>query len=229
MPTFDQQASDGAVLLSSHSQIRAMLPAYVSDLVLRSSGLAEHRALIAHLRSCAACRQEVYELSELLRATAAGELPQVPPGLSRPRLDFLRSSPGRPWERDDSGRLTVRFTAALLEQIRMAPLAGAVRATERAMATTPLYQYDQAQHEDPQPHTPMTISIFGLGTDPATVDLVVRVGVAGRGVDLSGSEVILTSGQLERHEHTDRFGYVYFKALPAESLPNIQVAILPRA
>lgn len=228
MPYSEQQAPGSAEPTSTHSQARTLLPDYVSDLVLRSVDLAPYAPLIAHLHTCLSCRQEAAELVELLQATVAGDL-QPAPTFVPPRLDFLPAAPVCPWERDSTGRLAVQFTPTLLDQTRR-PHAAAVRTSGRVLAPTPLFQYDQASYEPAQEpsQTPLTISVFGLGTEPTTIDVVVRVGVAGRGVDLSGSEVILTSGQSEHVERTDRFGYAYFRGLPIDSLPNLQIAIVPR-
>lgn len=229
MPNSDRPELEQTDQLLAHDELRAQIPGFVSDLVLRTAPPVAYRQLSEHLRVCAACRAEVAELSALLREAVAGEL-NPPPSYPPPRLTFLHTAPAPPWLRDALGRLTVSFSQPLLDQIRLPPARGTVRSAERRTAPSPLYQYEQSKFEpaDAQPVTPLTISVFGLGTEPGTVDVVVRVGVAGKGVDLAGSEVILTMGQVERQERTDKFGYVYFRGLSAELLPNLQIAIVPR-
>jgi anti-sigma factor RsiW len=223
----------------THDQARALLPAYVSDMVLRT-GRPELAAQVErHIRSCEACAAEAAELADLLHEAASGELPSAPdyPPFS---LDFLRRKrreeppppSSHPWSLDDLGRLVVSFSHALLGQIRTPVAATMLRSGERRTAGPPLYQYDQAKFSDPAapPQPPLTISVFGVGADPALIDVVVRVGAAGRrAADLSGSEVTLTLGSEVRQAQTDRLGYAYFRNLPANVLEGMEVTVAATA
>lgn len=225
MDNHDRQTDNRPEL--SHDELRAQLPMYVADLVLRNALPAQYDRLVAHLGECAGCRAEAEELAELLRDAAAGTLPQAPsyPPLN---LDFLRNRASLPWSLDDLGRLVVRFSAALLEQIRPAALPALARSTGRRGAQ--LYQYEQARFAPAESRQPasLTISVFGVGATPEAVEVVVRVGVAGRrATDLAGSEVILAVGPDERRGLTDKFGYASFPDIPAAELPNLQVVVAP--
>lgn len=211
----------------AHDELRDLLPAYVADLALRTDQPPLHAEIAAHLRECAACREEVEELTELLREAAAGVLPQAPayPAFT---LDFLHPRDASPWSLDALGRLVVRFSASLLDQIRPAALPVLSRSLDRRGPQ--LYQYDHARFapvEPPQPAS-LTISVFGIGPGPDTVEVVVRVGVAGRrATDLAGSEVTLAVGESERRGRTDKFGYVTFPGILAADLPRLQVTVAP--
>lgn len=211
----------------SHDEVRALLPAYIADVVLRNAPPAQHEAIAAHLRGCESCRAEAEELAGLLRDAAAGTLPQAPsyPPLN---LDFLRNRASLPWSLDDLGCIVVRFSAALLEQIRPPALPALARSSDRRGVQ--LYQYEQARFapaESAQPAS-LTISVFGVGASPDRVEVVVRVGVPGRrATDLAGSEVTLVVGDDERHGRTDKFGYVSFPDIPTAELPQLLVSVAP--
>lgn len=227
MANLDRQNGGPEQRRRSHEELRDLLPAYVADLALGAGPPAHNAELAAHLAECAECREEVDELAELLREAAAGSLPQASsyPPLA---LGFLRARPAAPCALDQLGRIVVRFSAALLEQIRPAALPALARSTERRGAQ--LYQYDHARFapaDPPQPAT-LTISVFGVGPGPDTVEVVVRVGVVGRrATDLAGSEVTLAVGERVRRGSTDRFGYVTFPDIATADLPMLQVTVAP--
>jgi Putative zinc-finger len=218
---------DATTRPTGHDDLRRLIPAYVSALALGTVDPTEHTPLIAHLRSCAACREEVAELVSLLREAASCELPAVPTYPSF-KLDFLRGAgpaPDRPWLVDDVGRLVISFSATLLDQLRPMVAGGMARSQG---ALTPRYQYEQRSFEqgDARQALPVVATFFGAGPNPTTLELVVHVPLPGRRPSqLAGSGVTLRGPQGEVALVTDRFGDATFSALPVADLPHIQLLI----
>ena len=204
---------------------REALPAYAAAL---ASGIdaAPDSGIAEHLAACPECAAELHELLELVRPAYTGAFT---PAAHYPAIDltFLEASvqlpqPTAPVWRFDAGRLVIRFSAALLDGMRLQPLAGAARAARGQL----ILRYTQ----EPGSVHDLDVSIEVYTEDAVKQQGRVRVGVdvASRSpLEQHGSLVTLYLGNSNWEAETDETGCVDFVPIPLGDLPSLRVEITP--
>jgi hypothetical protein len=209
-----------------HHPFREQLPAYATAIAIGANPEATDPGLAAHLAGCRTCTAELHELLELVRPAYAG---QFAPAARYPTIDltFLEAPVQMPQQnapiwRLDAGRIVIRFSDALLADMRRQPLVGAARAARGQL----IYRYTQ----EPSSLHDLDVSIEVYAEDAAQRQGRVRVGVdvASRGpLEQSGSLVTLYMGEANWKAETDETGCVDFAPVPLEELPSLRVEITP--
>jgi hypothetical protein len=205
---------------------RAELPAYATALAIGADAAVGNPDMVAHLATCSNCAAELLELLALVQPAYAGTLIPAP---DSPAVDlrFLQTplqppqSPTPAW-RFNAGRLEIRFSNALLANMRQQPLAGAARAARGQL----LCRYTQ----EPGSVHDLDVSIEVYTEDDVQQQARVRVGVdvASRNpLEQHGSLVTLYLGQANWEAETDETGCVDFAPVPLGDLPSLRVEITP--
>jgi hypothetical protein len=178
--------------------------------------------MVAHIAVCPDCAAELRELLALVQPAYAGTLIPAPhsPAVDLGFLETPRPQP--PIWRFEAGRLEIRFSNALLVNMRQQPLAGAARAARGQL----LYRYTQ----EPGSVDDLDVSIEVYTEDEAQQLGRVRVAVdvASRSpLDQHGSLVTLYLGEANWGAETDETGCVDFAPVPLKHLPSLRVEITP--
>jgi hypothetical protein len=216
-----QRSSQPAYSDALHEDVCAALPEYAAALVLNQIPWTGASIVAAHLESCSACRDELETLLELVVPSYTGQL-RLAPSIPQFDLSFLpppRAEPAvawRMWVADNSQRLGIVFSDALLASLRAQPQMQATRGQA-------LYRY----RPDPPPgNLSVTIDVFAGDDDPALGNVQVLVDVSDRDpFALSGFRVTLWVGERMWEETTGETGSAIFAAIPLKLLPQLRVEI----
>jgi hypothetical protein len=205
---------------------REELPIYAAALAIGIDAEAAVPGIAAHLATCLDCATELHELLETARSSYAGALT---PTARYPVIDLaflgMPTQPPLPvapvWQLED-GRLTIRFSPALLSRIRQQPLAGAARGAHGEL----IFRYTQ----DPGSVRDLDVSIEVYTEDAAHQQGRVHVGVdvtSRSPLNQHGSLVTLHLGESSWAAETDETGGVDFASVPLADLPSLHVEITP--
>jgi len=234
-----------------HDYVRSLLPEFVMSCWEASAQAAAWNALEAHLDSCAACREELAELLELLDETYAGTLPPdlaaVPERSSLPAWSGLHQPV--------HGIATVQVAATAFRRT-LIEFSEALRDAMRQPALGGSYRSQALSPAEPEPeHKP------DAGLDSADIpaefryelsqtcseDLAVAIDFALKDAAQRLYEVKLTVSAPDRDPYsqaghrvtlhyeaqtaeaiTDASGCVAFPGIPYAMLPQLQITITPR-
>ncbi len=214
-----------------HFQALAILPEYVTAVLLGLPLTAALRDVGAHLERCATCRAEAEALHSALEALYGHEpatFPEPPP----PDLGFLRVPPAPlgALARAASGvqgavdrirdGVVIQFSETLLALMRPPALARAVGLRLR-------YAYTVPQTSDDDPH----ITIEVLAPDEQDEQGMVRICVEladADPFDQAGSTVFLETAEQRFRGETDHTGLVHFTNVPLDDVACWRVVVQPR-
>lgn len=192
--------------------LRELLSDYVVIEALGETPPRFYPGIATHLASCAACRDELDELRELVLPAYADAIAPAPE--ARPAwLPFERAVGA-------CQRWIIEFSQALLAGWRPAQLAGATRGQ-----LLHRYVQDAAHHG-------IGVTIETFAEDAARGIGRVRVGIDQPGrdpLDQGGCTVELSAGVETWQAQTDDTGTVDFNAVPLAALPRLRIAIIPAA
>ena len=193
--------------------VQALLPGYVTAEALGQHTSTSYRYVVAHLHTCASCREELDELRALTIDAYSG-LVEPASSYPQPHLSFLPAQPvaAQPWRIDEWGRLIVAFSQALLDSLRPPALAGAARGHL-------LYSYTLQP-----PGLDVQIDVFATGAQLGFVRINVE-SLDRDPLDQTPSQVVARAAGATWHGTTDESGCIAFDAVPLTDLPHLTIEI----
>lgn len=234
---------------STHAELthpRSQLPQFAIICLQGGPIPSEWSALEAHLDGCAACREELEELLELLDATAAGTLPQeqsavTPELIAQPLLPDAEQ-PSRiatvvQFVTAELRRLLIEFSDALHAAMRQPSLGGAFRShgpVDGDDLTGPEEQSEPAEEFRYELNTTsddITVAIDFALKEPEHRLYEVRITVIAPDRDpysQDGHHVTLHYEAQTAEGKTNSAGCIAFQGIPYDLLPQLQITITPR-
>lgn len=212
-----------------HAGLRALIPEYVTILVLGRALAPEWQAFEEHLAKCSLCRHDVEVLRQLMQDVYSGQIPSQS-SYPRPNLAFLRRAHPRPRSRTLHGRTIIasaydsavrrfQFTAALLPLMQ-------VPATVRGEELRLRYAYETVLDGD----VALSIEVFTHADDATTCIVRCCVELSDRDpFDQAESKIILLASGKEFTNITGKDGSVSFADVPLDDIENWQLIVTPPA
>lgn len=186
-----------------------------------------------HLASCAECRSELEELSQMLRDSYSGALepsptaaqpdlsflPPVPPALPPPAETFTERVKSELYTAIDAAeQIVIQFTQMLLDTLRRPALAGGYRGAH----------YASYEHPHLDDDVQVSIDISTIDEERKLCRVLVCVVNPAQPFDQEGCQVSLRFGTFTREAVTDHQGYAAFDDISLDFIPQLRFTITPR-
>jgi hypothetical protein len=214
-----------------HLHILAILPDYVTAVLLGQPLTAALREVEAHLEGCASCRTESEALRSALEALYGHEAVSFPePPV--PDLSFLRIPPAPLGALASAASgiqsavarirdaIAIQFSEALLTFMRPPALA-------RAIGLRLRYAYTVPQTSDDDPHITVEVLAPNERDEEGMVRICVELPDADP-FDQAGSTVFLETAEQNFRGETDHTGLVHFTNVPLDDVACWRIVVQPR-
>lgn len=214
-----------------HLQVLAILPEYVTAVLLGQPLTATLREVGAHLEGCASCRTEAEALRATLEALYGHEAVSFPEPPA-PDLSFLRTPPAPLGALAAAASSVQSAVARFLDLIVVQfsePLLALMRppALTRAVGLRLRYTYTVPQTSDDDPH----ITVEVLASDEHDEQGLVRICIElpdADPFDQAGSTVFLETAEQSFRGETDHTGLVHFTNVPLDDVACWRIVVQPR-
>ncbi|MFQ3661600.1 MAG: hypothetical protein SNJ69_04305 [Chloroflexaceae bacterium] len=224
-------SSAGRDSTALHLHVLAILPEYVTAVLLGLPLTATLRDVGAHLERCATCRAEAEALHSALE-TLYGHEPATFPEPPLPDLGFLRAHPA-PLDALTRAASSVQGAVARIRDAVVIQLSETLLALmrppalARAVGLRLRYAYTVPQTSDDDPH----ITIEVLAPDEQDEQGMVRICVEladADPFDQAGSTVFLETAEQRFCGETDHTGLVHFTNVPLDDVACWRIVVQPR-
>ncbi|MCX7791962.1 MAG: hypothetical protein N2378_15075 [Chloroflexaceae bacterium] len=214
-----------------HLQVLAILPEYVTAVLLGQPLTAKLREVGAHLQGCDSCSAEAEALLSALETLYGHETLSFPEPPA-PDLDFLQAPPAPLGALADvaSGvqsvvarlvdTIVIQFSEPLLALMRPPTLARAVGLRLR-------YTYTVPQTSDNDPHITVEVLAADEQDEQGLVRICVELADADP-FDQAGSTVFLETAEQRFRGETDHAGLVHFTDVPLDDVACWRIVVQPR-
>lgn len=214
-----------------HLQVLAILPEYVTAVLLGQPLTAKLREVEAHLERCDSCGAEAEALLSTLETLYGHETLSCPEPPA-PNLDFLQVPPAPPGALPNVASGVQSVVARLLDTIVIQfsePLLALMRPPilARAAGLRLRYTYTVPQTSDDDPHVTVEVLAADEQDEQGMVRICVELANADP-FDQAGSTVFLETAEQRFRGETDHAGLVHFTDVPLDDVACWRIVVQPR-
>lgn len=214
-----------------HPKMLALLPEYVTAIVLEQPLTPFLSEIERHLEGCPVCRAEADALCTHFEALYSDALLTAPAAPS-PDLSFLRAPPvslsALTGAVDEVGEAVTRWLNAIVIQFSEALLPALQPAVlTRAVGPRLRYTYTVPPTSDNDPQITVEVLAVDEQADRGLVRLCVEL-LDADPFDQAGSTVILETAEQRFSAETDHAGLVHFADVPLDDIACWRIVVHPR-